>query len=100
MADEYRRAPGLPGRQPPADPPRSADDPPPLGREQLPLPRRARQAHLEPQLRLPGGTGNGTPFTAFTTDATDDTDDADTTPVERAAEFHEATRRSRGRPAS
>jgi hypothetical protein len=42
------------------------DDPPPPRREQLPLPRRTQQAHLEPQLRTPGSGGSGTPFTAFT----------------------------------
>ena len=30
-----------------------------------PLPRRSRQHHLEPQLREPGGNGDGTPFAAF-----------------------------------
>ncbi len=29
------------------------------------LPRRRTQAHLEPQLREPGGSGTGTPFLAF-----------------------------------
>ncbi len=29
------------------------------------LPRRRRQAHIEPQLREPGGAGTGTPFVAF-----------------------------------
>jgi hypothetical protein len=44
--------------------PRTPDGPPPA-RERLPLPRRRRQSHLEPQLRMPGGVGNGTPFAAF-----------------------------------
>jgi hypothetical protein len=44
--------------------PRIPDGPPPA-RERLPLPRRRRQAHLEPQLRTPGGAGSGTPFAAF-----------------------------------
>lgn len=41
----------------------------PPRREQLPLPRRDGQTHLEPQLREPGGTGSGTPFAAFDTAA-------------------------------
>ncbi|MCY7343475.1 MAG: hypothetical protein LH603_16995, partial [Pseudonocardia sp.] len=48
--------------------PGGADDPAPPRREQLPLPQRARQAHIEPQLREPGGKGEGTPFDAFTAD--------------------------------
>ncbi|MCX6467625.1 MAG: hypothetical protein NTW05_29180, partial [Pseudonocardiales bacterium] len=40
----------------------------------LPLPRRQGQAHLEPQLREPGGAGSGTPFGAF----------EDPTPADRA----------------
>ena len=47
---------GLPARTP---------DGPPPAREQLPLPHRRRQAHIEPQLRTPGGSGTGTPFAAF-----------------------------------
>jgi hypothetical protein len=79
------------------------DDPPPLpdgptpAREQLPLPRRQRQSHLEPQLRNPDGTGSGTPFAAFADDdpaepsrnAADDARD-------RAAAFHAGVRRGRG----
>ncbi|MHA6625472.1 hypothetical protein ACU61A_08600 [Pseudonocardia sichuanensis] len=48
----------------PDDAPRQPDGPTPA-REQLPLPRRRRQSHLEPQLRTPGSPGAGTPFTAF-----------------------------------
>ncbi len=33
-----------------------------------PLPRRSAQGHIEPQLRMPGGAGTGTPFTAFAPD--------------------------------
>ncbi len=53
--------------EPPVHPlrPRDDNDPPPPRREQLPLPRRSRQDHLEPQLRVPGGTGEGTPFAPF-----------------------------------
>ncbi|HZG92889.1 MAG TPA: hypothetical protein VEZ42_21985, partial [Pseudonocardia sp.] len=52
----------------PVDPrPGSVEDPLPPAREQLPLPRRRQQAHLEPQLREPNGAGAGTPFSAFTT---------------------------------
>jgi hypothetical protein len=52
----------------PDDAPRQPDGPTPA-REQLPLPRRRRQSHLEPHLRTPGGPGAGTPFTAFACDA-------------------------------
>jgi len=31
----------------------------------LPLPRRSAQAHIEPQLRQPGGSGTATPFNPF-----------------------------------
>jgi hypothetical protein len=38
----------------------------PIRRRAAPgLPRRHSQAHLEPQLREPGGSGTGTPFMAF-----------------------------------
>ncbi|WP_219413603.1 hypothetical protein [Pseudonocardia nigra] len=67
-------------------------DPPPPAREQLPLPRRRQQAHLEPQLRTPGGAGSGTPFAAFAAD-----EPASPQPrsaaTERAAAFRAATRR-------
>jgi hypothetical protein len=55
---------------------RTAQDPPPPDREQLPLPRRTQQAHLEPQLRTRGGAGSATPFAAFAVDG----------PVEAAAD--------------
>ncbi len=42
-------------------------DRPPSGAAN-PLPRRSAQGHIEPQLRMPGGAGTGTPFTAFATD--------------------------------
>jgi hypothetical protein len=65
----------------PLDPrPRSTEDPLPPAREQLPLPRRRQQAHLEPQLRERGGSGDGTPFAAFTPTVTDQpSDGADAT---------------------
>jgi hypothetical protein len=50
----------------PLDPrPGPAEEALPPAREQLPLPRRRRQAHIEPQLRERGGAGDGTPFSAF-----------------------------------
>jgi hypothetical protein len=70
-------------------------------REQLPLPRRDGQSHLEPQLREPGGAGSGTPFEAFD-DPDGTTDDAPgtgtTTPPsgERVARFRDAVRRATG----
>ena len=60
-----------PGRRQPRDEPEphplqtAPADPPPPAREQLPLPRRAGQENLEPQLRNPGGIGTGSPFAAF-----------------------------------
>jgi hypothetical protein len=57
------------GRPEPVDPPPHAEEPLPPAREQLPLPRRRQQAHLEPQLREPGGAGVGTPFAAFSSPA-------------------------------
>ncbi|HYH30484.1 MAG TPA: hypothetical protein VD903_08870, partial [Pseudonocardia sp.] len=53
----------------PHDPPGQPDGPTPA-REQLPLPRRRRQSHLEPQLRHPGSPGTGTPFTPFAAETT------------------------------
>lgn len=38
--------------------------------DRVPLPRRARQAHLAPQLRDDGETPSGTPFSAFATATT------------------------------
>ncbi|NMH80499.1 hypothetical protein HF577_25865, partial [Pseudonocardia xinjiangensis] len=71
-------------------------------REQLPLPRRRRQAHLEPQLRNPGGGDAGTPFSAFSTtnDKPAESSPGATVPTtgpDAAAAFHSATRRGRMR---
>ncbi|WP_346277815.1 hypothetical protein [Pseudonocardia sp.] len=77
---------------------RTADDPPPPAREQLPLPRRRQQAHLEPQLRNPGDAGTGTPFAAFAGESSNEDDaPADDTSAETdlAAAFLAATRRRR-----
>ena len=77
----------------------SADGPDhrlPPRREQLPLPRRDGQTHLEPQLRERDGAGSGTPFEPF-----DDaqTPDAPAPPTgSRAATFREAIRKATGRP--
>ncbi|WP_433272515.1 hypothetical protein ACQPZA_19620 [Pseudonocardia xinjiangensis] len=94
----------LPHRQDREKPPtlRTGDDPPPPAREQLPLPRRRRQAHLEPQLRNPGGGDAGTPFSAFSTTndkPAESSPDATvpTTGPDAAAAFHSATRRGRMR---
>ncbi|WP_343976063.1 hypothetical protein [Pseudonocardia aurantiaca] len=91
--------------------PRTPDGPTPA-REQLPLPRRRRQAHLEPQLRTQHSAGTGTPFAAF--DAQSPHPPAPAPPPEsadraertdrieridrpdRAAAFHAGTRRGRG----
>lgn len=56
------------------------------------LPRRSRRRHLEPQLREPGGSGDGTPFAAFTAPDADATEDADGAGT-RAAAFQRGTRR-------
>jgi len=61
-----------------------------------PLPRRSAQGHIEPQLRLPGGAGTGTPFTPFGPDH-----DLTPAPAESeddgsaAADFHEGANRGR-----
>lgn len=69
------------------------DGPHPPRREQLPLPRRDEQTHLEPRLREPVGAGTGTPFAASGPDP--GTGGDPTTPTgERAATFREATRRA------
>lgn len=68
----------------------------PPSREQLPLPRRDGQTHLEPQLREPGGAGSGTPFEAFDTDDTPDPDPAAPRSGERMARFRDAVRRATG----
>lgn len=73
-------------------------DGPTPAREQLPLPRRQSQSHLEPQLREPGGTGSGTPFAAFTADGAAEPArnvSADRC-ADRAAAFHAGARRGRG----
>ena len=82
--------------EPPAHPlrPRSADDPPPPRREQLPLPRRSQQGHLEPQLRVPGSGGDGTPFAPFT-GAAPDPAPVRVTPGEAPAAFRAGTTRGR-----
>ena len=80
--------------EPPVHPLRTEpDDPPPPTREQLPLPRRAGQSHLEPQLRTPGSAGDGTPFAAFTAPSSGRRPDDD---LDAAAAFHEGTQRGRG----
>ena len=63
-----------------------------------PLPRRSAQGHIEPQLRMPGGAGTGTPFTPFGPDleptvVVESDDDASA-----AADFREGTDRGRKRP--
>jgi hypothetical protein len=78
----------------PDDPPPVPDGPTPA-REQLPLPRRRRQSHLEPQLRNPDGTGSGTPFAAFDEDPAEPGRNDDDGP-DRAAAFHAGVRRGRG----
>lgn len=77
------------------------------------LPRRGGGTHLEPQLRVPGGGGTGTPFAAFDPDTPDpdtpgpdgpgpDTpgpDAPDPAPAgSRTAAFRAAVRRATGRP--
>ncbi|MFC4946425.1 hypothetical protein [Pseudonocardia sp. GCM10023141] len=62
---------------PPAHPLQGVDgDPPPPRREQLPLPQRERLTHLEPQLRTPHSSGDGTPFAAFESEESGATGDA------------------------
>jgi hypothetical protein len=81
----------------PDDVPTLPDGPTPA-REQLPLPRRKRQSHIEPQLRTPGGAGSGTPFAAFAADGAPDPARNATTEccTDRAAAFHAGTHRGRG----
>ena len=74
--------------------PGSAHDPPPPRREQLPLPRRSQQDHLEPQLREPGGSGEGTPFLPFADPAAEPAQ-ARALPGEKAAVFHDGAARAR-----
>lgn len=59
---------GNPAVDPSRETDRDGDEPLPPPREQLPLPRRDVQTHLEPQLREQHGAGTGTPFAAFGTD--------------------------------
>jgi len=84
------------------DVPAPPDGPTPA-REQLPLPRRRRQSHIEPQLRTPGSTGTGTPFAAFGPDAAPEPALSAPPdcyergrPSDRAAAFHAGTHRGRG----
>ena len=87
--------------EPPAHPlrPRTEDDPPPPRREQLPLPRRSQQHHLEPQLRVPGGGGEGTPFEPFDSPAQDPAP-VRVTPGEAPAAFRSGTTRGRAAAAA
>ena len=76
----------------PEDTPHLPDGPTPA-REQLPLPRRQRQSHLEPHLRAPGDGVSGTPFAAFADDSA--ADSPTSTSTDRAAAFHSGARRGR-----
>ncbi|MCO1658765.1 hypothetical protein [Pseudonocardia humida] len=82
----------------PLDPrPRSTEDPLPPAREQLPLPRRRQQAHLEPQLRERGGAGDGTPFSAFAAPtATEDQAAEPTGPTAFSSRLGQALQRGPG----
>jgi hypothetical protein len=73
-------------------PPGGPNDPPPPAREQLPLPRRRQQDSLAPQLRVPGGADDGTPFAAFTATEPGPVPAADR---DLPAEFQEGARRAR-----
>lgn len=72
-------------------------DGPTPAREQLPLPRRQRQSHLEPRLRTPSSQGSGTPFAAFTDDepAEPTATIAPDRCADRAAAFHAGAHRGR-----
>ena len=76
-------------------------DRPPSGAAN-PLPRRSAQGHIEPQLRMPGGAGTGTPFTPFGPDgdATPAVSSADEADASAAADFHEGTNRGRTEPSA
>ncbi|QJY48451.1 hypothetical protein [Pseudonocardia broussonetiae] len=85
----------------------SADGPDhrlPPRREQLPLPRRDGQTHLEPQLRERDGAGSGTPFEAFDDEHVRAADPTPSSPASappsgsRAATFRAAVRKATGRP--
>jgi hypothetical protein len=80
----------------PDDMPTPPDGPTPA-REQLPLPRRRRQSHIEPQLRIPGGAGSGTPFAAFAADGAPEPTRTNSSEccADRAAAFHAGTHRGR-----
>jgi hypothetical protein len=86
----------------PDDMPAPPDGPTPA-REQLPLPRRRRQSHIEPQLRTPGGTGTGTPFAAFGAESAPEPARSTSSDcyergrqTDRAAAFHAGAHRGRG----
>jgi hypothetical protein len=85
-----RREPEADG--PPRRRPRTGQDPLPPAREQLPLPRRRRQAHIDPQLHTPGGTGDGTPFAPFTDGGPGPAPDSNR---DLPAEFLEGSRQAR-----
>lgn len=90
---------GNPAVDPSRETDRDGDEPLPPPREQLPLPRRDGQTHLEPQLREQHGAGSGTPFAAFGTDGPAHhrpEPDATTGSGERAAAFRAATRGAPG----
>jgi hypothetical protein len=80
----------------PDDSPTPPDGPTPA-REQLPLPRRQRQSHIEPQLRTPGSAGSGTPFAAFAADGAPEPtrNPSPECRADRAAAFHAGARRGR-----
>jgi hypothetical protein len=62
------------------------------------LPRRSVQDHLEPQLRVPGGAGGGTPFEAFAPEGDAPAElPAPTGEAPRAAGFWAGVRRGRHR---
>lgn len=92
--------PGRPETARPGEPPthplrrQADDDPPPPRREQLPLPRRSQQGHLEPQLRVPGSSGEGTPFVPFA-DAEAEQPPVATAPGAAPAAFHDGTTQGR-----
>jgi hypothetical protein len=62
------------------------------------LPRRSAQDHLEPQLRVPGSSGSGTPFAAFGQEGDASAEpDAPAGETPRAAGFWAGVRRGRHR---
>ena len=72
-------------------------DRPPSGAAN-PLPRRSAQGHIEPQLRMPGGAGTGTPFTPFGPDLEPTVVVESDDNASAAADFREGTDRGRKRP--